>query len=139
MKQFILVACLLLSSSCASQAPPNLTPGSEVRLWQANETAVALGTLQHVVIELNKVIVCPELPAIAPPCHPLVSDDNTRIVIDAVADGLTTLRRVPDGWRETGLAAIVRVENRLDAAGMGRIRVYVTAARAAITSITATP
>ena len=101
----------LLFVGCARNAPSSLSPAG-VRLYQANEVAVGLGTLQHAAIELNKVQRCD--PA---PCQPLLSDQNTRIVIEAVTDGLTTLRAVPDGWKATGLAVTQRIEGRLDAAG----------------------
>jgi len=130
MNRIVLVLALLLAlPSCASRAPASLTPAG-VLVWQANEVTVGLGTLQHVAIGLNEVQVCEPLP-----CRPLLSTNNTGIVVDAVTDGITALKKVPEGWRATGLAAVQRIETRLDAAGKTKLSSYLAAARAVIENL----
>lgn len=127
MKRLLLVV-VLLAVGCA-KAPPQLPAGDAV-LFQANQAVVAIGTVQHAAIELNKVQVCP--PA---PCRPLLSDANTRIVIDNVASALTTIKQVPTGWRPTITAALTEIQNRLDADGKTRLAAYVQTANTIITSL----
>lgn len=128
-RRFLTVSLVVLLSSCAGKAPVGLDPAA-IKIWEANEAAVGLGTLQHAAIELNKVQQCD--PA---PCHPLLSDANTRIVVEAVTDGLTTIRAVPSGWKATAGAALDRVEQRLDAAGKTKLAAYVAAARSILTTL----
>lgn len=119
--RILLVIVLLLAPTCA-KAPPQL-PAGDVILFQSRQAVVAIGTVQHAAIELNKIQVCP--PA---PCRPLLSDDNTRIVIDTVASGVTAIRAVPTGWRATTTTALTQISTRLDAAGKTTIAGYVQAA-----------
>jgi len=125
----LVVALLFVLPSCASKAPASLTPAGVI-VWQANEVTVGLGTLQHVAIGLNEVQMCEPLP-----CHPLLSTNNTGIVVDAVTDGLTALKKVPEGWRATGLEAIQRIEARLDAAGKTKLSAYLAAARTVVENL----
>ena len=75
MKSLFAVVCLTLALSLGcTHAPPSLSPAG-ARLYQANEVVVAIGTLQHAAIELNKVQVCPT-PAT---CHPLLIDAHLHI------------------------------------------------------------
>ena len=122
-----IVIAVVVMAGCA-KAPPSLSPAG-VRIWQANEGVVALGTVQHTAIELNKIQVCD------PACHPLVSDRNTGIVVDAVADGLKAIQRVPDGWKATAVVVLERIEGRLDAAGKEKLAAYVIAARTVIDAL----
>ena len=78
MKRILITLTLIGALGCASKAPPSLSPAGVV-VWQANEVAVAIGLVQTGAINLNKVQVCDPTP-----CHPLLSDANTRIVVDAV-------------------------------------------------------
>ncbi len=128
MKRALLVLALLALSACARNAPISLSPAGVV-LWQADAAVVALGTVQTSAIGLNKIQVCN--PA---PCHPLLSDNATRGVIDAVTDGVNTIRHVPAGWKGTALATLDVTERRLDAAGITQLRPYLIAARAALST-----
>ena len=127
MKRWLLVLALV-TTACA-KVPPNYPAGADVIL-KARTAVVAIGTMQHAAIELNKIQVCPPQP-----CHPLLSDRNTGVVVDVSTDALKTLREVPDGWRATADAAVVRVEQRLDAGGKSQFNVYLEAARLAIKAI----
>jgi hypothetical protein len=62
----------------------------------------------------------------------LLSDRNTGIVVDAVTDGLTTLRALPAGWKATTVAVLDRIQIRLDAAGLTKFTPYLTAGRSAL-------
>ena len=124
-----LCLCLLALPSCAKQ-PPNL-PAADVLIWQANEVVVALGTAQHAAIQLNAVQVCPQ-PTV---CHPLLSDANTRIVVDATTDALLTIKAVPNGWLATANAALKQIADRLDAEGRSKLSAYIAAVRAVIAGV----
>ena len=130
MHRLLVFVALLSLAACPSQAPASLSPKG-VRVWQANEVAVGLGTLQHAAIELNKLERCID-PA---PCAPLLSTENTRVVVEAVTDGLLTLRAIPDGWLATGISVLTRIEARLDAAGQDKLSMYLTAARAVLSGL----
>lgn len=124
----VLLLSLLLISACA-KAPPSLTPAG-ARIWQANEATVALGEFQHTVIALNGVQMCE--PA---PCHPLVSDANTRIVVLSVTSALKTISAVPAGWRITANTALDQISQQLDATGKSKLKPYVEAARLVLAAI----
>lgn len=122
MRKLVTALVLALTVACA-KTPPNLDPTGALT-FQANEAVVAVGTVQHAAIQLNEVRVCDA----AAVCTPLLSDANTRIVVEASTDALTTIRKVPSGWKATSLAAMERIQLRLDAAGKEKLSVYVTAA-----------
>jgi hypothetical protein len=128
MKRLLLAVVLTASFGCA-HAPANLTPQQQV-VFTANQGVVAIGTVQHASIELNKIQICD--PA---PCHPLLSDANTKIVVDAVTDALTTLRATPQGWQGIVTVALDRIQLRLDAAGKQQIAAYISAARSFLVSM----
>lgn len=138
MKNIFALSLVIVSlAGCARHAPASLSPNG-IRTWQANEVAVALGTVSHTAIELNKVQVCdPVTVGGGEPsnCHALLSDSNTRVVLDAVEDGLKTIKAVPDGWKATGLAALTRISARLDLAGRDKLNAYLTAAKAIIDAL----
>lgn len=117
---FLLIAVLTLVS-CA-KTPPNLSP-TGARTFQANQAVVALGTLQHAAIELNKVQVCE--PA---PCHPLLTDTNTGVVVDNVTSALTAMRAVPTGWKATATQALDTIQMRLDESGKTTLTAYISMA-----------
>jgi len=129
MKRLILILALVVSS-CAAKQP--LPPGGDV-IFKAKQAAIAIGTLQHSAIELNKIQKCSQ--ATPPVCAPLLSDHNTGIVVDISTDVLKTMRNIPAGWRATADAGIMQVETRLDAAGKGQFNLYLEAARLVIRGI----
>ena len=93
----LLVAVALLGTlACAKHAPPSLTPAG-VPVWQANEAVVVLGALQSTAIGLNAIQVCEG----TAPCHPVLNDASTRLVVDGVRDAVQTITQVPAGWRPT--------------------------------------
>lgn len=125
------IVVLLLAVGCA-KAPPTLSPAG-TQIWQANEAVVALGTLQHVAIELNALKVCAAPPATT--CSPVLSDANTRTVVDTVTAALLTIKQVPTGWKATATAALTQIEQRLDALGKAKVAAYVGAARTVVNSL----
>lgn len=128
MRRLLLALALVLSSACAS-APASLSPQSQI-VWHADQGVVALGTVQHAAIELNKIQVCD--PA---PCHPLFSDANTRVVVSVVTDALTTIKPLPAGWKPVAVTALDRLVSRLDASGQQQLGAYVAAARTIVNSL----
>lgn len=119
----VILAALIILSACASKAPPQLEPGA-LPIWQANEIQIAFGALQRSAIALNAVTRCDT--AQPPVCMPLLSDANTRVVIDGTADVVKTLRAVPAGWKATALEGLDRITTRLDAAGKTKLASYLS-------------
>jgi len=134
MKKMLIVLFALVVTACASNAPPSLTPAG-VKIWQANEAVIALGTMQRAAIGLNDIEVCqPE------PCRPLLSDANTRKVIDGVEVGVKTITAVPSGWQIAASTALKEVSDNLDAAGKVKFGPYIEAARTILAALpTTTP
>ena len=128
MPYLALCLCVSLCLSGCRPAPPNLPPESVV-VWKANEAVVAVGTVQHVAIELNKVLICD------PTCHGVLSDKNTGIVVDAVRRILLTIQQVPNGWKQTALLGLDQIDAALDDAGKGKLKAYTAAARATIAAL----
>lgn len=122
MKRRIVFAVVWCTLACAP-VPSSLSPQGAA-VYKANEVVVALGTLQHVAIELNKTCQTP-----TPPCQPILPEADTRIVVDAVTDALTTLKAGPDNWKAMASAALTRIDTRLDAAGKGRLSAYIQAVK----------
>lgn len=121
-----LVFVLALTISACASAPPNLTPAAQ-RAYYANEVVVAIGTLQHAAIELNKVQV-------GTPPHALLSDADTRVVVEAVTDALTAIRAVPDGWKATASVTLDRIQQRLSVDARSHLAPYLAAVRAFLVS-----
>jgi len=135
LKLTVLIASVVFACGCAT-APASLSPVG-VQLWHANEAVVAVGSLQHTVIELNKVEVCngPIAASGSAACHPLVSDRNTRIVIDACAGAVKTIGQIPEGWRPATLTALDQIEALLDKPGQQSLKVYLQTARVVLLAI----
>jgi len=123
----ILILLVVVAAACGKN-PPTLSP-TGVRYYQADRGVVAIGTIQHVAIQLNQVQVCDPQP-----CHPLLSENNTRSVVDASTIALTTIRATPQGWKAALETALARIEERLDAAGKSELAAYIAAARQIATS-----
>jgi hypothetical protein len=128
--RFLSSMLLAFSLSCSSNPVPASLSGPGVVAYRANQVGVSLGTVQHAAIELNKIQQC--TPA---PCHPLLSDANTKVVIDAVTDAVTTLKATPDGWQSTANTALTRIETRLDADGKQQIAAYLETVRTVMTTV----
>lgn len=122
MKRLILILAFSVAIGCA-KVPPNLDPAA-VPIWKANEVLVALGTLQHASIELNKQQVCPT----ASTCRPLLSTPNKNIVVDAVVDTLKVMGpTAPVAWQGAVKRTLDVIESRLDAAGKTTLLPYIQA------------
>lgn len=122
LRSSLVVVVLVLAAACANRAPTSLSPAGQLT-WQANEAVVAIGTVQHVAIQLNDIERC------EPTCVPLLSDANTRLVVDAATGAFNTIRALPQGWKATSLAALTQMANGLDANGKAKLAVYVQTAR----------
>lgn len=131
MKPLIVILALTLSG-CAARAPGSLSPTGQT-IWQANQSAVVLGEIQHVSIALNNVQKCATPPATN--CAPLLSDGNTRIVVTIVGGALRTLQQIPAGWKSTTQTALTQIGVQLDAAGKSQVTPYITAAQTILGSL----
>ena len=127
-KRMILLVAALVCLHCAS-APPTLSPQAAIA-YRANNVVVAIGAVQHAAVALNGVQTCE--PA---PCHPILSDANTRIVVDASTTALTAIRSAPDGAKATAVTALEQIERQLDAFGLQQLQPYVQAARAVVAGL----
>ena len=127
MQRILIALALVVVTACAGKAPPNIAP-ADVGIWQADQAQVVLGTLQHVAIGLNAINKCNT--AAPPVCVPLLDDENTGIVVDAVTDAIIVIQATPDGWRAALSAGLARLDARLDAAGKSDLKGYLDAARA---------
>jgi hypothetical protein len=130
MNRVLLVLTLAIFSAC-NHAPPTLSPAGQ-RAYSADQGVVALGTIQHAAIELNKLQVCAE----PGNCHALLSEPNTHVVVDAVTDALNSIKAAPQGWKPVATSAVDRIVARLDAAGKQQLVAYIDAARKIIASFT---
>lgn len=111
---FAAVCAALVLSGCAAKAPASLSPIG-VRAWQANEAVLTLGQVQKTAIGLNAIQKCDN--AAPPVCGPILSDKNTRVVIDAVEAGVKSIQQLPSGWRASTTTALANVRAQLDTAG----------------------
>ena len=127
MIRYLCIAALLFTG-CA-KAPPTLTPVG-ARAWQANEAVLAINVLQSAAIGLNKIQVCPP-----DPCHPLLSDANTRIVGNTATSARNTIDAAPAGWKLTAQAALNQIAMQLDAAGRTQLAAYLTAANSVVAAL----
>ena len=151
MRALVFGLVLLTSSACAAYRPPPMVTGQARTLWYANEVAVALNTVQHAAIELNKIPICdqaaaaqPTSPTAAGPlviqsCRPLLSDDNTRAVGETMNDARAALRQTPNGWAAIAVAALDRIQLRLDSAGQTKLAPYLQMVRFLLNSFVPEP
>ena len=122
MKTVITVSALVLAlvvSGCA-KAPVSLDPASQ-RIWQADQAVVVVGNVQDVAIKLNGVKKADG--------QPVLSDNNTRVVVETTVSTLKVIRARPDGWKIEALTALSEISMRLDAAGKTTLKAYIDAAR----------
>lgn len=125
--RFLVPVLLAFTLACASNPVPASLSGPGAVAYRANQIGVALGTVQHAAIELNKLQQC--TPA------PCLSDANTKIVVDAVTAAVTTLKATPDGWRATANQALMVIETRLDAIGKGQVAAYLATVRTIMNTV----
>lgn len=129
-----LVLVAVLATGCAAKAPSSLTPAG-VRAWQANQAVLALNTVQRGAIGLNAIERCDTVVIAADGqaedanCRPLVSDRNTRLVIDVHAQAVTSIAEAPSSWWVVATEALVRIRNGLDADGRTTLAEWLDFAR----------
>lgn len=122
----LLAAALSTAASCRQPVPPESTQEYRV-VAIATDVVIALGTLQHAAIELNEKLVCDS--AAPPVCAPLLSEANTRIVVQNVTSTLTAMGPNPANIQVTVDTTLKEIESRLDAAGKTKILPYIQAVR----------
>ena len=151
MRALVFGLVLLASSACAAYRPPPTVTGQTRVLWYANEVAVAMNTVQTAAIALNKIPICdgaapasfpssPEnAPVVVQSCRPLLSDDNTRAVGETMNDARAALRQTPNGWAAIAVAALDRIQLRLDNAGQTKLAPYLQMVRFLLNSFVPEP
>ena len=135
---------LLALPACGAYRAPIIYPEPQKIIWYANEVAVGINTIQHVGIELNKIVVCeagsassvdPGSPVLPQVCHPLLSEANTRAVGETATDIRAALRETPNGYVAIVSAGLDRLIQRLDNAGQVKLLPYIQAVRYLLTSV----
>lgn len=121
----LVLIVMLVCPACATLAPSANPEVNRLRL--ANEAIVAIGTVQHAAIQLNAVQTCTPTP-----CHPILSDHNTGVVVDVAVPALVTLKAATAGPQAVLDAALAEIEKKLDAAGKRELTPYLRAARAVL-------
>jgi hypothetical protein len=109
-RRLLVVFLLSASIGCATLTPPASLTGPGRTAFYANEVSIAFGTVQHAAIELNRVA--------------LLSEANTRGVVEVTTDVITTLKQAPEGWQAAAATGLERVTQRLDAAGKTQLDPY---------------
>jgi hypothetical protein len=79
---------------------------------------------------LNRITICN--PA---PCHQVLSEQNARIVVQAVTSAEETLGQIPSGWRAVMDTAIRQIETYLDDYGKSKFLPYIEAARVVLNNL----
>ena len=115
-----LLLCIAPTAGCR-KFPANTDP-KIVALYNANEAVVALGSLSHAAIELNKQQIC-DTPTVN--CRPILSRANTDVVTDVVFDALKVMGPTPTQWQGVVKNALNTIQARLDAAGKTRLSAYI--------------
>lgn len=134
MKQniFKLLVCFSLISilgGCAARKAPVSLTGAGVAAWQANEVVIALDAVMNTAIALNEIVQC------NPDCHQVLSEQNTRIVVQAVRGADITIKAYPNGWPVVAVTAIDQIETYLDTNGRNKIQPYLEAAKMVIKTL----
>lgn len=111
----------IMLSGCAAQAPPSLSP-TGVRIYQANQALLVLDMIQRSAIGLNRIQICE--PA---PCRPMLSDDDTRQVIDTVAIGVKAIQVAPAVWKVQATSTLNEVSSHVGLEGRKTLSQYVNA------------
>ena len=106
---------------CARPQPdPVLTPGT-VRAWQANQAVIALGDVQRTAITYHSAA--------------MLSEANTRVVVEAVTPALERIKAAPPSWKPVGLGALTTIDKGLDGNGRERMDVHVAKARSTLNGL----
>jgi hypothetical protein len=126
------VLSLVLFSGCAAHKPPPSLSGAGVAAWQANEALVALDTVMRSAIALNEVQVCGGTPIT---CHPALSEQNTRVVVQAVRSGAIILGSAPGGWPTVAVTVLDQVNYYMDENGRKTLKPYIDAARIVVQAL----
>lgn len=131
MRRHLAALLVALALAGCTQPPPTLSPAG-IRDYRANEAVLAIGTVQAVAISLNGIQVCD--PA---PCRPLVSDRNTRRVIDAVEVALKTIQAAPNGWKTATLTAVTTIRAQLEPEALAKLDPYLVTVLTVVASLEA--
>lgn len=129
MKKLVLFVAVIISTSCAARTVPSSLSGIGVTYYQANEVVVALDAVMSSAIALNELQICD------PTCHPVLSEQNTRVVVQAIRSADLTLKQIPGGWQLIANTALDQVSLYLDSNGKEKILPYIIAAKSIIAAL----
>ena len=134
MKRYIvsLLVCFSLitaTGGCAARRAPASLSGAGLAAWQANEVVIALDAVMNSAIALNELIQCD------PNCHPVLSEQNARIVVQSVRSADIVIKQFPAGYTMLAATALDQIDLYLDTAGKAKLSPYIAAARAILVSL----
>ena len=129
MKKLVLFLAVISLSGCAAKSIPSSLSGIGVTYYQANEVVVALDAVMSSAIALNTLQICD------PTCHPVLSEQNTRVVVQAIRSADLTLKQIPGGWQLISTTALDQVSLYLDSNGREKILPYIIAAKSIIAAL----
>jgi hypothetical protein len=121
----VIAVMLLFTVGCGQQQIT--VPSANRVIYNANEAAILLGTLQHVAIQMNETTQCA-----GTECHPILSERDTRVVVSIITPTLKVMDAIPNGWPTVMSAAIDQIVSQMDSDGRSKLAPYLEAAKAAI-------
>lgn len=116
-KRSVLIVSLLFYTACSGNLGPNVDPRVPVALG-VKEAVIAVGTIQHTAIELNRA--------------GLVPDRDVRVIGNAVKSIDSTLGTLPQGWQAVVNSGLDEMLKQLDEPTKLRIAPYVEIAKLVI-------
>lgn len=118
----LLAGVLAIGVSGCGKQPPSLSPAG-AGTWRANQAVLIVNTVQRTAINANETV--PQL----------LSNANTRIVVDVASAARKTIAQTPTGWRETTTTALDQIRARLDVAGRTQMAAWLTLAATMVQEI----
>jgi uncharacterized lipoprotein YajG len=127
-----ILVCFSLISGCATHKAPSSLSGPGVAAWQANEVVIALDAVMSTAIALNEIVQCDNNNQ---NCHQVLSEQNTRIIVQAIRGADMVIKSYPTGWSFVADTAISQIETYLDSSGRAKIAPYLEAAKVVIRTL----
>lgn len=119
MKKYLLLF-LIAFTACTPKVGPNTDPRAVTAL-KVKEVVIAIGTVQHTAIELNKVGI--------------VNNEATEYTIDYVKSALNVIKATPNGWQPSVIKVLDELENKLNPDAKARLFPYLIIVRNLISRI----
>lgn len=112
-RSVLAVLALLVCTACV-HTPPNLGPVGQTA-WKADRAVLGFEALVDGAVGLNKINACDK--STPPHCQPLLSKGNADLALSVSRSAVLTLKKTPDGWRDTTTTALAEIRKKLDDSG----------------------